>query len=194
MYDTDQLRRRIRAQRRALSPETQKSHSLAVIRRLGRSGIFLKSRRIALYIENDGEISVTRMLPMLRRLGKSCYLPVLRPMLPNRLWFSEYRPGDKLTLNRYGIPEPDIKVRKPISCNSLDLVLMPLVGFDSTKNRIGMGGGFYDRTFSYRKIRRSWYKPSLIGIAHELQKLDSIRTNSWDVPLDGVVTESNFYR
>ncbi len=114
-------------------------------------------------------------------------------MLPNRLWFSEYKFGDKLIRNRYGIFEPDIRRRKPIPAWGLDLLLLPLVAFDASGNRIGMGGGFYDRTFAYLKTRNRWHTPKLIGIAHELQHIDSIEPNAWDIPLNGIVTESRIY-
>ncbi len=193
LHDLPQLRRKLRAQRRALSPKEQQANSQAMSKLLASSSAFRNSKKIALYLENDGEIAVSQLLSLIKCDKKRCYLPVLRPMLPNRLWFSEYRPGDRLTLNKYGIPEPDIRKRKPITPYGLDLVLMPLVAFDADHNRIGMGGGFYDRTFSYLKVRNSWRKPKLIGVAHELQKLNSIKNNSWDIQLDGVVTELKFY-
>ncbi len=193
LHDPQQLRRKIRAQRRALSPKQQQDHSLSMGRILTRSSLFSNSQRIAIYIENDGEMNVTALISRILGHGKRCYLPVLRPIRPNRLWFSEYRPGDNLIHNRYGIREPNINRRKPVPTYALDLVLMPLVAFDATGNRIGMGGGFYDRTFAYLKSRSKWRKPRLIGIAHELQKLDSVQPNIWDVPMDGVVTETQLY-
>ncbi len=194
LHDINQLRRKIRTQRRALTTKHQLANSRAMSRILNRSAQFRNSKRIAIYIESDGEIAVSHLSSQIMRTGKRCYLPVLRPMLPNRLWFSEYRLGDKLTPNKYGIPEPDIRKRKPIAPYCLDLILMPLVAFDDSCNRIGMGGGFYDRTFSYLRTRNNWRKPKLIGIAHELQKLESIQKMPWDIPLNGVVTEINFYR
>ena len=157
------------------------------------TSLFRNSSKIAIYIENDGEIGVTNLLSRILGHRKRCYLPALHPLLPNRLWFSEYKPGDRLLHNEYGIIEPNIHRRKPISAYGLDLVLVPLVAFDATGNRVGMGGGFYDRTFSYLKTRSKWRKPKLIGVAHELQRLDSIQRNPWDVPLDGIVTESRLY-
>lgn len=194
LHDPDQLRRKIRAQRRALSSKEQEEHSLAMCRILAGSSLFRNSQRIAIYIENDGEMSVTPLISRILSHRKRCYLPALRPMLPNRLWFSEYRPGDSLIHNRYGIIEPNIHRRKPIPTFALDLVLMPLVAFDATGNRIGMGGGFYDRTFAYLMPRNKWRKPKLIGVAHELQQLDSIHPNRWDIPMDGIVSEACLYR
>ncbi len=159
-----------------------------------RSHLFRNSRRIAIYMENDGEMGVTHLLSRILSHKKRCYLPILRPMLPNRLWFSEYCLGDRLIHNRYGIPEPDIRRRKPTPTFALDLVLVPLVAFDATGNRIGMGGGFYDRTFAFIKSRSRWRQPKLLGVAHELQQLESIQPNMWDIPLDGIVTETHWYK
>jgi 5-formyltetrahydrofolate cyclo-ligase len=189
-----QLRQQMRAQRRALSPKQQLLHSQAMCQRLTRSSVFRNSRNIAIYMQNDGEMGAATLLTTIRTHKKHCYLPVLRPMLPNRLWFCEFRQGDQLVPNRYNIPEPDMLRRKPILPHGLDLVLVPLVAFDSTCNRIGMGGGFYDRTFAYLKTRSRWRKPKLIGIAHELQRVDSISANPWDISLDGVITELTFYK
>ncbi len=194
MHDPVQLRREIRAQRRALSPQTQQTHSQAMGGILTATTLFRNSSRIAVYVEHDGEMGVTHLISRILSHGKRCYLPVLRPMLPNRLWFSEYRPGDRLIQNRYGIIEPDIRRRRPVAAWALDLVLVPLVAFDATGNRIGMGAGFYDRTFAYLTSRNRWRKPKLIGIAHKLQQLDLIQSNHWDIPLDGVVTEAHWHR
>ncbi len=162
-------------------------------RLLTRSTLFRNSKKVALYLETDGEIAISQLLPLIHSNKKRTYLPVLRPIPPNRLWFSEYRVSDKLIRNKYHIREPNIRKRKPIHPHGLDIVLVPLVAFDCNCNRVGMGGGFYDRTFAYLKTRNAWSKPKLIGVAHELQRVTQIQTNFWDIPLDGVVTESNFY-
>jgi len=159
-----------------------------------RSRLFRNSQRIAIYMEHDGEMGVTHLLSRILNHKKQCYLPILRPMLPSRLWFSEYRLGDKLIHNQYGILEPNTRIRKPTSTFALDLVLVPLVAFDASGNRIGMGSGFYDRTFAFIKSRSRWRKPKLLGVAHELQQLESIQPNIWDIPLDGIVTETHWYK
>ncbi len=193
MQDQKQVRRNIRAQRRALAATDQRNHSLAAVKILAGTNLFRNSHRIGIYLAHDGEIDITHLLPNILNHRKRCYLPALRPIRPNRLWFSEYRYGDRLIHNKFGIIEPDIHRRKPVSAWGLDLVLVPLVAFDATGSRIGMGGGFYDRTFAYLKTRNKWCKPKLIGMAHELQRMDSIQQNPWDIPLDGIVTESRLY-
>ena len=77
---------------------------------------------------------------------------------------------------------------------SLDLILVPLVAFDANGQRVGMGGGFYDRTLGKARINSTWKRPYLIGIAHELQRVPAIAVQPWDVQMDAVVTEAGVYR
>ena len=79
----------------------------------------------------------------------------------------------------------------------LDLVFMPLVAFDKNSNRLGMGGGFYDRCFAFRNTTQQdniRTRPLLIGCAHALQEMSSLKPEKWDVPLDGILTEKYFLR
>ena len=105
------------------------------------------------------------------------------------MWFAPYASEDTLKANRYGIPEPNCHANEWIEPHQLDLVLMPLVGFDSEGNRLGMGGGYYDRSFAFLTQPGSIQKPHLLGIAHELQRVDTLPHEAWDVPMNAVVTE-----
>lgn len=152
-----------------------------------------RCRRLALYLSEDGEVDLRLLEPALIRDGKEFCLPVLRPGRDRRLWFAPYRPGDRLHCNRFGIAEPVTRRFPPLPLRHLDLVLMPLVGFDDRLNRLGMGGGFYDRTFACRRLGR-WRRPRLIGVAHECQRVDRLECRPWDVPMDALVTELGVYR
>jgi len=121
-------------------------------------------------------------------LGKQCFLPVLDTLRPRRLWFAPYRIGDPLVANRYGIPEPACPSRYRVAAWCLDLVLTPLVAFDEMGNRLGMGGGYYDRTLSFLARRQVWKRPRLVGIAYEFQCLESLPRRPWDIPLNSVIT------
>jgi 5-formyltetrahydrofolate cyclo-ligase len=184
------MRRELRRRRAALSPEVSRRHSRRLVDHLARSRILRTSRRIALYLPANAEIDPTGLFD--RRLGPGhrLYLPVLRPGPSPQLWFGRYEPGDRLVLNRFGIAEPVTRGRRLTRPRDLDLVLVPLVGFDNRGNRLGMGGGYYDRSFAFLRHRRhGWRKPRLVGTAFACQRVEEIPTEDWDVPLDGVATE-----
>jgi 5-formyltetrahydrofolate cyclo-ligase len=187
--ERNRLRNELRRQRRSLTPQQQQQAALALDRVLGRHPLFLRSQHIAIYLPNDGEMDLTPLLQRALSMGKKCYLPVLSPLYHNRLWFAPYHQESRLSLNRFGIPEPDCNYAQMRAVWTLDLVLTPLVAFDAQGNRLGMGGGFYDRTLAYLKRRRHWHKPRLLGTAHAFQQVAQLPHESWDVPLGGVVTE-----
>ncbi|WP_089725899.1 5-formyltetrahydrofolate cyclo-ligase [Candidatus Thiosymbion oneisti] len=187
------LRCRLRAARVALGPAEQRCHARALARSLGRQLAFLRTCRVGVYWSSDGEIDPCPLLQQAHTRRKRCFLPVLRPHPHRRLWFLEYRPGDPLANNRFGIPEPRLRNRRVRLPWALDLLLVPLVGFDARCNRLGMGGGYYDRTLAYLRRRRHWRRPRLIGIAHECQRVEALTPNPWDVPLDMIVTEACIY-
>ena len=185
------LRNRMRMQRRTLTPAQQREAAHRLAHRLGHSGLFRRSRHIAFYLANDGELDPHILLQRAWDMGKTCYLPVITPGLS--LWFAPYAKGDPLAINRFGIPEPARPGLALVSARVLDLILTPLVAFDDQGHRLGMGGGFYDRSLSYLRHRRAWRKPRLLGIAYELQRIASLRAEAWDVPLDGVATDKKLY-
>jgi 5-formyltetrahydrofolate cyclo-ligase len=120
-------------------------------------------------------------------LRKQLYLPVLRGP---RLWFMPFGSQTRLVSNRFGILEPDTPAGARCAPQALDIVLAPLVAFDDRGRRLGMGGGYYDRTFAYLLNRQHWRRPRLIGIAYDLQRVPALVARKWDVPLDGIATES----
>jgi len=193
--DTKALRQQIRSQRRALSDLEREQAAFLLCERISASRIFQQSKHIAFYLTNDGEMDLSLLIQHAWQQGKKCYLPVLAEPNTQRLWFIPYSPETKLRNNRFGIPEPihssRTRLRKTLS---LDLVLMPLVAFDLEGNRMGMGGGFYDRTLAYLRQRKFWHKPNLLGIAYDFQKQKQLTANPWDIPMQAIATEKNFYR
>jgi len=180
----------MRARRRALSPEQQSHVAARIADHLATHPLFLRSKRIAAYLPVNGEADPEFLVERAWALGKSVYLPVLPPLSRNRLWFLPFTPKTPMALNRFAIPEPDVDPRKRIAPIALDLVLAPLVAYDPKGNRMGMGGGYYDNSFGFLIQRASWHKPFLLGVAHQFQQVDRLAAHSWDVPLDGVVTET----
>ncbi len=192
--NTKQLRKNIRSKRRKLSLQTQKIHSNFMARQASACHPLQHSKRIAFYFANDGEMDPAPLVQRALQAGKRCYFPVLRNRPTKSLWFRAYKRNQKLDLNRFGIPEPAASNRSITKPWGLDLIIMPLVAFDLAGNRLGMGGGYYDRTLSYRLNRSHWKGPKLIGIAHELQRVDSLPAKHWDIPLDAVITEKRLYQ
>ena len=96
--------------------------------------------------------------------------------------------------NRFGIPEPDVRGGGLIAARDLDLVIVPLLGFDKACNRIGMGGGYYDRSFAFARRLEHISAPFMLGFAHEAQRVESLQVRPWDIPLDAVATQRRLYR
>ncbi len=190
---TAYIRQLKRAQRQTLANGLQLKHSHALCQHISRQKHYRNSNRIACYIANDGEIDPNPLIEHAWFTNKKVYLPILSP-LKNSLYFAPYEAGRRLKLNRYNIPEPVCQPSEWLRASQLDLLLLPLVAFDANGNRIGMGGGFYDRTLAYLQHRRYWRKPILAGLAHEIQKVGQLKTQSWDIPLDYIITEKQVYK
>ena len=188
-----ELRRSLRARRNALAPEDQRHAAERLASKLIGTRLFLTSRRIACYLPNDGEIDTRPILARIHRMRKDCYLPVLSRLSHDRLWFARLETNTDLKPNRFGILEPAVKSRDLIRAQELDLILMPLVGFDDRGHRLGMGGGFYDRSLEFLRHRTCWRKPHLLGIAYDFQRVNGLTADSWDVPLQGVITDQAVY-
>ncbi|WP_040071749.1 5-formyltetrahydrofolate cyclo-ligase [Pseudomonas batumici] len=188
-----QLRRLLRKARRALSASEQRQAARGLYRQLAQHPLFRRARHISLYLPTDGEIDPRLLLREAQRRGKHTYLPVLSAWPRTRMVFQRIRPGEKLQPNRFRILEPRVNLAAQRKVWALDLVLLPLVGFDTEGGRLGMGGGFYDRSLAYLARRQSWRKPTLLGLAHECQKVGKLNQASWDVPLQGTVTDRAWY-
>ncbi|MFM1897101.1 MAG: hypothetical protein RLZZ385_2175 [Pseudomonadota bacterium] len=186
------LRIQLRRRRQQLSTAEQRQAALRLYHLLIHQALFLRARRIGFYFASDGELDPMPLLAASLRMGKRCYLPVLSRHAPQRVSFAPFADGDALSINRWGIPEPVTSVRHLLSPRALDLVLVPLVGFDESGARLGMGKGFYDRTFSY-KARLGFTRPRLLGLAHECQKVERIPMEAWDVPLNAVASDRRIY-
>ncbi|AFU99966.1 5-formyltetrahydrofolate cyclo-ligase [Simiduia agarivorans] len=183
------LRRELRARRRALPQRQQKSAALALAEHLHKHLWFARAKHVAFYLPADGELDPRPLLNLALAAGKHCYLPVVQKN--GRLHFRRYRPGTMLRANRFGIPEPTASApqRQPWL---LQLVLLPLVGFDLCGGRLGMGGGYYDRTFCHRPGHPR-PQGKRIGLAHSCQQVVRLPVASWDVPLHAIATEARLH-
>jgi len=148
---------------------------------------FIK-KNIAVYLAFDGEIDLHYLIEALWQTDHLIFLPALHPHT-HELSFVRYCPSTIMKKNQYGILEPE-NATECISPEDLDVVLMPLVAFDYKGTRLGMGKGYYDKSFAF--CRSSPVKPMLVGVAYECQYCETLPANAWDVPLDGIMTEKKF--
>jgi len=182
----------LRQRRRALSARQQQIAAANISQRLNQLKKFQQAQRVAYYLANDGEISPQLAIKQTEKRGQQTYLPVLHPLKYNRLYFASHRNQPKLRPNRFGIVEPQLGINAVAPVWTLDIILLPLVGFDRCGNRMGMGGGFYDRTLARLNISQSnkgLKRPLLIGLAHHCQEVQQLRAQSWDIPLDIIATD-----
>lgn len=183
--DRDALRRELRKRRRALPAAQRIAAADALGERLRALPFLPASGYAAGYWAMDGEIGLHNW--QLRLPAGLIYcLPVLRA--DNTLGFAPWRAGDPLVTNRFGIPEPDVDPASSLDPQAMALVLMPLVGFDDAGLRLGMGGGWYDRSFAFRQQRAA--PPWLVGVGFQAQRVEALQAQPWDVPVDAVCTEA----
>ena len=145
-----------------------------------------RARRIAIYMAVNGEVNCQPLIDQAWLRKKQLFAPILAQ---NRLFFAPLERDGHLTKNRFRIPEPTHAIQQRIHPRELDIVIVPLTSFDSDGNRLGMGAGYYDRTFAFRKRCLHWRRPLLIGVAYSFQRTSQLQSQSWDVPLDIVITE-----
>jgi len=187
------LRKQMREARKSLSHTEQHQAGQSLLEQLKPQRYFQQAQRIAIYLSADGEINTSELIHWCWLHNKDVYLPVLDPDKHNSLLFVHYTSKTRMTHNKYQIEEPATPYQDLLPADQLDLVLLPLVSFDETGNRMGMGGGYYDRTFSFKQNRGRNSKPLLVGLAHEVQKVESLPVESWDIPLAGIATNDKVY-
>jgi 5-formyltetrahydrofolate cyclo-ligase len=185
------LRRQLKAARNAFTPTARRLAARASLRLALRHRLLLRAKRIAFYLPQGGEFDAHPLLNQALWMQRECYLPVI-PRRGRVMRFARVGRNTRMTTNRYGIAEPIDP--HPLRARQLDLLLMPLVGFDHAGYRLGMGGGYYDATLAYMQHRRHWRKPRLVGLAYECQRVEILPHDPWDMPLDAVLTERQLYR
>ena len=187
-----QIRNQMRSARRDLSGEQQRADAAKLFARLIKHNKVQDAQHIGISLASDGEIDTLEFIKWCWANNKQVYLPVVHPFSKGHLLFLEYAEDTEMELNRYGIYEP--KLEQPHTCamKKLDIVFTPLVAFDRAGNRIGMGGGYYDRMLA------PWFKektgPYPIGLAHDCQQVEALPVEEWDVPLPEIITPSQHYQ
>ena len=187
-----ETRNQIRTLRRDVDSQTHAANSSKICDGFWNLDTFQSAEHVGAYLAFDGEADPMELMTSAFEKGKQIYLPVIvgktKPLL-----FAPWTPSTTMVKNRFNILEPNVEPSKRVDAHRLDFVVNPLVGFDEQCNRIGVGGGYYDRTFAFLNEPGRARTVMLVGFAFELQKLDSIQPQPWDVRLDAVVTESSVY-
>jgi len=189
------LRRKLQQIRRNLTPEQQKAAAFEVADKLEQrlERLVPQDTTVAVYKSFSGELPTSPIIERLWQLGFKTVLPVLHPFAKGHLLFLSYSSETPMTLNKYGIEEPELNAQNVVPVPDIQLLLLPLVGFDHKGNRLGMGGGYYDRTLA------QWHngnRPNLspIGLAYDEQQVEKIPIESWDIPLPEVITPAKHWR
>ena len=190
MLQRQEIRQQVRHLRRAMTDEQQAQAAEQLAELALNYAPVTAARNIALFLSVDGELNTRPLIARLWHLKKAVYLPVLHPFSPGNLLFLRYSPDTTLIPNKLRIPEPPLDIRQLSTLDQLDLMLVPLVAFDQHGQRLGMGGGFYDRTL--QNWRQHGFLP--VGLAHDCQQVDSLPVAEWDVPLPAVMTPSKLWQ
>lgn len=190
------VRDTIRVKRKMLTATFQQEASKSLLCSLIQEKSVQKAEHIAIYLAVNGELDLQPFIKWCWQQNKQTYVPVVHPFSAGNLLFLHYHNNSKMVLNQYKIKEPALDVRDIKPVNTLDIILTPLVAFDSSGARIGMGGGYYDRTLA------QWYKqytkqirfnPIPIGIAHDCQHVENVPVETWDIPLPKIITPSHTF-
>lgn len=190
MIQRQVIRQQVRHLRRAMTDDQQAQAAEQLAELALNYAPITAASNIALFLSVDGELNTRPLIARLWHLKKAVYLPVLHPFSPGNLLFLRYSPNTPLHTNNLRIPEPPLDIRQLITLDQLDLMMVPLVAFDQHGQRLGMGGGFYDRTL--QNWRQHGFLP--VGLAHDCQQVDSLPVAEWDVPLPAVMTPSKLWQ
>lgn len=182
------LRSSLRARRAALSVAERIAAADGALNSLGQLADFLVDERIAGYWAIDGELPLHRVVADLTRRGQHYFLPCIRKH--RQMAFARWSSGVEMKANRFGIPEPVSAGENVLHPGMLDIVLVPLLGFDRSGHRLGYGGGFYDASFAFLRERKEPDSPLLVGIGYAMQEVDAIDACAHDVRLDYIATEN----
>lgn len=183
----ESLRARLRAVRAQLVPAERIAAASGVVASLEQLPEFLVDQRVAGYWAVGGELPLHSAVARLRARGQRYHLPILAPR--HTLRFAPLLPNAVLRANRHSIPEPECASDELLAPAAIELVLLPLTAFDRRGNRLGTGGGYYDRSFAFLREAARPAQPLLVGIGYSFQEVAALDSQPWDVRLDFIATE-----
>ena len=181
------LRQEILAKRRQLTAKETAQAGLSILKTIMQMNVFKRTVNVASYISLSGELCTQDMNEYFMTRHHLC-LPYMVTGQKGKMDFYSFKKGDELVENRFHILEPKNQPENLVSEDKIDVIIVPLVAFDNKGNRMGMGGGYYDRML--KKVRKDCL---VIGVAYEFQLVDELLVEEWDMPMDIVITEKNCY-
>jgi 5-formyltetrahydrofolate cyclo-ligase len=182
----NEFRRKALRARREMNAEDRAIASKIICDKVTNSRAFMSAKLVACYLPMSDEVDTRLIIERGWRANKRIFVPITHDN--GKMFFREIRPDTTLHRNRMAIWEP--QSGSFISPRQLQLVVTPTVAFDTSNHRIGMGGGYYDRCFSFLRYRRHWIKPKLFGVAFDCQRIEKISPNTWDVRLSNTFCET----
>jgi 5-formyltetrahydrofolate cyclo-ligase len=185
------LRQQYRALRQQLSEIQQEHAARALLANCMQLPVMQDATYIACYLSNDGEINPTYLIEWCWQQGKTVLLPIIDPVQEGHLVFMPYHATSLMVINQYGIAEPQYEPAEAADIHSIDIIFTPLVAFDSLGNRLGMGGGYYDRTLASLAAHPN--STHVLGLAHACQHSSALPVQKWDFPLQGIITDRQIF-
>jgi 5-formyltetrahydrofolate cyclo-ligase len=182
---TARIRAAAKRARRSMHEDARSAASARIASSLMNSRVFLASKTLACYLHDWDEVDTRAIIERAWCAKKRVFAPVID--LHGGMCFHALHPDTRLERNRFGLWEP--VASSAIAPQKLDVVVTPAVAFDDDLNRIGMGGGYFDRCFAFLRNRKQWLRPKLIGVAFECQRVEKITPNRWDIRLYRVISE-----
>ncbi len=184
------LRRPLKLKRQAMHPFKRLRAAASARRTLRNFPVLQRAQRIGSYLDVNGEFPMSGINDLLLHQQKAVFFPTISDFQNGQMHFVPWTKNSRLKANKFKIPEVFPITTKQHS-QALDLILVPLLGFDNAGNRLGMGGGFYDRYLASYRVSK---KPFILGIAYDMQRLAKLETDPWDHPLDAILTETGIQR
>jgi len=185
------IRKEFRALRQQLTEIQQEQAARALLENCLKLPAVQDASYIACYLSNNGEINPKYLIEWCWQQGKTVLLPILHPTQEGHLVFMPYHATSPMVINLYAIPEPKYEPEKTLGLHKIDIIFTPLVAFDSVGNRLGMGGGYYDRTLASLSAKPNSTK--VLGLAHACQYSSTLPVQKWDFPLQGIVTDKQIF-
>lgn len=191
----DELRRKLLQQRADIPAAERKTAAVSVAERVVQrlTTDVQPPTAVAIFKSFAAELDTQATIDALWQQQILTVLPVLHPFNKGQLLFLRYHADTAMRPNKYGISEPVLACHQVVPLQAISHLLMPLVGFDDHGNRLGMGGGYYDRTLA------SWQQgllPNLqpIGLAFDQQYNDHIPVEPWDIAIPEIITPSRHWQ